>query len=606
MKKVALVFPTKILSNAFFGFILPPLGLERIAAHLEDICTIEIFDIRFEKDIIGELKKFNPEIIGVNIKTTMHAIPNYTIVSEIKKAFPNVPIVMGGLHATHCPEEALQFGDYVIRGDGELSFRDFVMVKPKEGIAGLCYKSESKIVKNALVSSAPTLNHLLPPARHLRKKKYFYGVSRLFQMDLLESSRGCTHFCTFCSPASTYPAYWRTHSPEYVLEEIKRIFAMGTHFCWLTDDQFGGNLDRLEKICDLIIEAHLPMIFFTFIRPFLGRMDLKIKMAKAGFMMISFGVESSNASQLIRYGKGQPNENNFALKVNQEFREAGIAHISNSYVFGDPMDSKETIAALGIYARSLDANTIEPLYSQPYPGTRYREELKEKGLLFDRPWTDFTEARQLVKHAEINEDELKDLRVKIWLDFLSPKKFFLQVSVPYSLYKDAKIPRLKVFLFMKRVEKSVFGCLLEDKIYSDRYAKMVHDYFHHYIQTYEASEMIVTNSLEKVLELFGLSFIKKWLDSKMVIVSVTDKKKVLASLCVHFSEGKVYSAYATTKYEAHKSALEFNIPLKLLASRMATESALAQAGFDFSIIVKNVFCLKFFRNIGLAFLPPTS
>jgi len=590
IKKVALVFPTKIRHDAFYGFVLPPLGLERIAAHLEDIALVEIFDLRFEKNIISAMKKFAPTIIGINIKTTMHAQANYRLAVHIRENFPHATIVMGGLHATHCYQEALQYSDYVIRGDGELSFRQFVEGIAPDKIAGLCYKKDDELITNPLATPAESLDLLLPPARHLRKKKYYYGAYPLFRMDLLESSRGCTHYCTFCSPAASYPACYRTHSPRYVVDEIKRIAQTGVKFCWLTDDQLGGDLPRLEQICDLLIAEKITILFFAFIRPFLGQMELKRKMAQAGFIMLSYGAESPNPSQLLRYGKNHPLVDNFIANVNREFKEAQIVHIGNSYVFGDPKDSKEAIANIGIFARQLDPNFIEPLYAQPYPGTRYREELKKEGLLLDRPWSDFTEARQLVAHPQLDEEELKKLRVKIWLDFLTPKKFFSQMNVPISLYQRAKISRIRVLLFMKRVEKIIFGCLLEDKIYRDCYRQMVYDYFHHHLPNFPKEEMDFTLAIPGILNLLGLNFIPKWFNGKTISLEIVELKNVLASFNLCFYQTKISKAYALAgNLPDEVRSIKFKIPLALLASRLATESYLLQSYFDVRIVLQTIF-----------------
>jgi AcrR family transcriptional regulator len=95
--RVALVFPTRIKSGAFYGFVLPALGLERIGAHIEDVADVELFDIRFEPDLIAKLAVFQPSIVAINIKTTMHARANYEVARQIREALPAAKLVAGGL-----------------------------------------------------------------------------------------------------------------------------------------------------------------------------------------------------------------------------------------------------------------------------------------------------------------------------------------------------------------------------------------------------------------------------------------------------------------------------------------------------------------------------
>ncbi|GEM_PF-4586885 len=605
MKKIALIYPTQILPNSFYNFILPPLGLERIAAHVEDIANVKVFDLRFETNIISALKKLSPDIIGINVKTTMHALSNYDVADTLRQNFPTTKIIMGGLHATHCYEEALDHCDYVIRGDGELSFREYVLGKNLEDISGLCYRIDGKTYCSPLKNPNKNLDVILPPARHLRNKNYYYGIKPLFKIDLLETSRGCTHICTFCSPASTYPSCYRLHSPEYVLRELRTIATREVKFCWLTDDHLGGDLDRLEKICDLIINEQFQIIFFAFIRPFLGRIELKQKMAKAGFLAISYGAESPDQAQLIRYKKGHPSDSCFIKNVNKEFRDAGIIHIGNSFVFGDPFDSLETISKIGEHARFLGASYIEPLYAQPYPGTSYREEMKEKNMLLDRPWSDFTEARLLVKHPDATEEDLRVLRIKIWLDFLSPKKFFMQLGIPLALYKRTSISRIKIILFLKRVEKVIFGCLLEDKIYQNCYEKMVNDYFKLYINKFEKEEMEFKEQLIEILNFLGLNFIKKIFKSKSLEIRINDKETSLATFIVIFNKHELTDAYAATGNRIEqKNSIVFIVPLKLLAKRLASESYLNQTLIEALIVAINLFSLSSFKNLKTIFSKP--
>ena len=118
MPRIAFVYPAYIKKDSFFGFVLPSLALERLAAAVEDIAECAIFDARFEKDLINEVARFHPDIICVNVKTTVYSKICYDAARALKSSVPGAVIVLGGLHASSCPEEALAHGDYVICGEG--------------------------------------------------------------------------------------------------------------------------------------------------------------------------------------------------------------------------------------------------------------------------------------------------------------------------------------------------------------------------------------------------------------------------------------------------------------------------------------------------------
>lgn len=570
--RVALVFPYTIEKNSFFGFVLPSLGLERLGAEVEDIAEVELFDARFESSLVNTIVRFKPDIVAISAKTTMFASVSYSVSDKLRKLLPKARLVMGGLHASSCPEEALEHVDYVVRGDGEIAFRELVMGEKLEKIRGLAYEGTDGIVLNPLGEPVINLDEFKPPARHLRKAHYHYRAAGLIEMDVLETSRGCTHACSFCSPASIYPCKYRTHSPEYLIKEIELMYSRGVRYCMLTDDHLGGDGDRVDRLCDLILDRGIRIAFFAFIRPFTEKMELKRKMVAAGFVFFSYGAESPSKAQLQRYGKGYPAAFEFISQVNEEWLQAGAKYIGNSFVFGDVKDSGEVLSELGVYARHLNPTFIEPLYSQPYPATRYREELEKEGLLLDKPWDDFTESRLLVRHPDVkDQEEMRRLRAKMWLDFFSPRKAAGICRAPLYFHYHIGLPVLTVLRYMKACDYIVFGCLLEKKPYADLHIQMVSDYFHKHLPTFEEREMQLDDMcpyFDKFADMVHLGWLKRLLGEREVAVSVFDGTKEVGSLKLsllkgHIEKAEVYSGKPPVISGRKMSRI--NIPLYLLA-----------------------------------------
>lgn len=609
--RVAFVYPTKIKKDSFFGFLLPSMALERLAAAVEDVAECELFDARFENDLIGEIVRFKPDIVCVNVKTTLYSRQSYEAADSIKKMVPGAVTVLGGLHASSCPEEALGHGDFVITGEGENSLREFVLGAAKEKIGGLVYKSGGKTVINKKNDPPAVMDSLKPPARHLRKPHYVYSAAGLIKMDLLETSRGCTHYCSFCSPASVYPSKYRAHSPEYVFEEIKKLADSGVKYCMLTDDHFGGDPARVEKICDYIIESGIKIAFFCFIRPFTGNIELKKKMVKAGFVMLSYGAESPDPAQLARYNKGFGESAGFIKKTNAEWLAAGACYVGNSFVFGDADDSKDVIASLGAFARSLDPTYIEPLYSQPFPATRYRETLKERGLLLeDRGWDYFTEGRLLIRHPQLSEAELKKLRAAMWVNFFSPRKAAGVFRVPLYFYRTLKIPLRSVLKYMKACDYSVFGCILEDKFYKDLHYDMIDDYFRRAFKEFEPQELDMTENFDAFTDMLMLGPLKRLLENHDIVINVADgPKTIAASLCLKIRGGKILIARAAPGEQkslyGHGRRFErtdFNAPLFLLKPAMAGEKNAIKNLALISLIIYNALFSNFFLKLSKALI----
>jgi radical SAM superfamily enzyme YgiQ (UPF0313 family) len=544
--RVLLVFSTPIKPNSFFGFLLPPLGLERIAAELEDIAEVLLLDLRFDADRYLELaEQFQPDWIGINVKTTLYASHSYRTADRLRARFPRATFVFGGLHASSLPEEPLKNGDITVIGDGEEAFRELVSGRTLEEVAGIVYKNhEGRFVKTAPRTLLADIDRLKPPARHLRRPGYKYAAAGLITMDLLETSRGCSQFCPFCSPAVFHKGTWRAHSPEYVLEEVKRLDRLGAKYVMLTDDHFSGDLDRAKRISELIIDSGIKIGFFCFLRPFLGRMDVKTAMVKAGFVMLSYGAESPNPEQLKKFGKGFHDPVEFVKTVNREWHEAGARYIGNSFVFGDPGETAADLQRLGDYARELDPTYIEPLYSQPYPGTRYRETLLNKGQLRPHGWDQFTESRLIVKHPHLDEHQIRDLRVRMWLRFFSPRKISGAFRVPLYFRNVLGLPLRTVLKYMKACDYSVFGSILEDKFYFHRRREMVREYLREHINTFPPEERDMTPFSDEFTTMLGLAPLKKWLGDTTLGIEITDGGRTLTRFHLIFAQGRLQKVWA--------------------------------------------------------------
>ncbi len=597
--RVALVFPVRTSADSFFGFVMPSLGLERLGAAVEDLADVELFDARFEQDVVAAVAATRPDVVAINVKTTMRCREAYGVAERLRAALPRARFVMGGLHATSAPQEALAFADYVVRGEGEDAFRRLLLGEDPAGIPGLAWQGPSGPVLNPMGVPDKDLDLLRPPARHLRKAHYRYvAAGGEFPVDLLETSRGCTHACSFCSPGSVYPHNYRVHSPEYVLEELRRLDYAGVKFVMVTDDQLGGHLARIDRLCDLILASGIKMAFFTFIRAFEGHLELKRKMVRAGFVMVSYGAENPSKEQLRRYGKGYPTDSGtFLRQVNREWLEAGACYVGNSYVFGDVRDGAETLGSLGAYARRLDATYIEPIYAQPYPNTKYRAELEAEGLLLGRDWTDYTEGRLLVAHPELDEEQLRRLRARMWVDFFSPRKAAAgALMVPLYFHRELGIGLTAVLRYMRATAYSLGGCILEEKFYADLHVEMVHDWFRRALPTFEPEELEMSAHVDEFSEMLGLGPLKRLLGDTDLVLEVLDGRTVLASIVLAIAGGRVARAHVVVGPAPRRAGVkQLRLPLALgrLAEAIGAPGAVRRGWATAGL----------FANLGLADLP---
>ena len=174
-----------------------------------------------DSGILNKLKKFisqlDPLYVGLSL-TSMEYHRSRELAIFLKKNFPGLPVICGGVHPTVDPESCLSFADYAMVGECEFSLVDFTNAlingEDVKEVSNLCYIEDGKMKKNPL---APAIKELddLPIFDHIPKLSYIqrkdadiYEINReiyhkegRFQGRTYEmlSSRGCAFSCTYCT-----------------------------------------------------------------------------------------------------------------------------------------------------------------------------------------------------------------------------------------------------------------------------------------------------------------------------------------------------------------------------------------------------------------------
>ncbi len=409
------------MPDTFIGFsiasTLPNLGLASIAANCDSTqAEVRVFDlVTKRKTVIPSLKKvldqFKPEIVGLNCMTfqyfTARGISKW-IKTEYDK---NITIIMGGYHPSLCFNEICAtipgaenakdddfellksnpFCDFVVRGEGEVTFREFIAHfrtdRDYSGILGLSWRD----TKGNFVHNAPRecldLDSLKLPDRSVRYYSHRYHIAG-WPADVVETSRGCNNKCKFCSIRQMYGENTgiRYYKLERVIEDIENCVKFGALSILFIDDHITQNTERLEKLCDMIIEEkkkkRLPKIleFHTQASAagLLSRPKLIEKMGKAGFNIIFFGIENISKANLKFFKKSIP-----ILRLKELVQRLHKANMISfgGFILGNPNDHLEDLERNLIFARYLNLDFPAFQVLTPFPKTEIREEIRQAGLL---------------------------------------------------------------------------------------------------------------------------------------------------------------------------------------------------------------------------------
>lgn len=354
----------------------PPIGLIYIAAVLEKhghkpyVIDANMMALKNEK-IIEKISSFNPEMIGIsaNIINSRAAIE---LCYEIRKRFKKIKIVCGGTMPTTLPGKFLKFSDIVVRGEGEKTMLELVNRKPLSKIDGISYKINNRIVhtKSRKLLSEKELNELPFPAYNLMEPDIRLYKSRARKTPSIPiiTSRGCPFNCIFCNK-NIFGHAFRARYPENVIKEIDwLVHNYGARQIDILDDNFTLDLDRAEKICDLIIKKSY-RIFINCqngIRADRITNKLAYKMKKAGVFKVGMGIESGNLYIQKKIRK------NLKLKDVERaitlFKKHKIL-VHGLFMLGLPGDNPDTMQDTVDFALKADPNIAIFNITIPFPGT---------------------------------------------------------------------------------------------------------------------------------------------------------------------------------------------------------------------------------------------
>ncbi len=339
-------------------YSLPPLQLPTIAALTPPHVQVQIVDDRHERiDYDGEV-----DLVGITCMTET-AGRAYDIADEFRRR--GIPVILGGLHATLMPGEALQHADSVFCGE---------VYGVWESVIRDCERGQLKRIYRNL--QPPDLSNILPPRLDLLPKhRRYFLMGRL-----INATRGCYQRCTFCSTKEFWNGTMRFRPVQEVVDEIRRS---GKKFQIFVDDDIGGN----KKYARELFQALKPLKIFwasqTRISLCLDKSLIALA-GESGCFALFTGFESISPETLKEMQKWQ--------NLGKEYEEAidnchrnGIC-LEAGIVFGFDSDDRGTFERTleFILKSKLDSVNVNILH--PIPGTPIFEQLEQEGRILTHDW----------------------------------------------------------------------------------------------------------------------------------------------------------------------------------------------------------------------------
>lgn len=447
--RVCLINPPRIQPKAWGKpNVFPPIAMASVAAVLEKTQDVSIIDSPTEgwnnllemdetkyrvglsnETIAQRLSDWNPNVVIIEIPFSGWSITAFEVASIVKKVNIDITVILFGLHPSSRPEDCLKNSavDFVVIGEPEVTISELIEALEKkktdyEEINGLGFKKDGKTVLTSKRSYIENLDALPLPARHLLPMKVYTQAVKQNPLrgeinkpyTIVITSRGCPYNCVFCTHSIVWGKKWRPRSPKNVVDEVEHVIkTYGIKQIDFADDNMTFDVQRMEQICDLIIERGLRFEWFTpnGIRADTLNEVLLLKMKKSGCKKIRVAPESG----VQRVVNKIANKNLDLKKVEEAIvtaKKVGIK-VGVFFVMGLIGETKADIEETIRYAyklRSLGAESFVFSIAMPLYGTKFFEQAKAGGYIKEG-FCDYALAatEPLVETPEFTAAELSEL-----------------------------------------------------------------------------------------------------------------------------------------------------------------------------------------------------
>ncbi|RLG22105.1 radical SAM protein [Methanosarcinales archaeon] len=443
MRVLLLNSPT-VLPDFDFIARIPNLAIISIAGNIDDVCDVKVADLQAVKNWRSFTQKILssvcPDIVGIS--SMSFQIEDAFEIAHISKEY-GAKVVMGGYHPTLLPEHVLANPDvdFVVRGEGEKTFRELIISLEKSpeklnSIPGISYRKNGEIVHNPR-RPLLDLEKLEMPNRDVRLVKgKFYVYTK--KVDVVETTRGCTNACKFCSILRMYGKSFRKFPLERVVKDIIDCEEHGAEGIVFSDDNINLEPNRLWEICDAIIESGLDHLHYYTQASVKGiTPELAERMAEAGFKSVFLGIENVLKRDLEYFSKNsEPDEAQTAVKA---LKDNDII-VSGGLILGAPDDTREDLWTNFKLAKLMGVDVPIFYISTPYPRTKLREELLDEGLVVNED--DYSKYDGLTANIRTHHLSAEQLQYETWkmyakyYDFEWARTTTIRKHYPLWIYKS--------------------------------------------------------------------------------------------------------------------------------------------------------------------------
>ncbi|MEJ2038393.1 MAG: radical SAM protein [Desulfosarcinaceae bacterium] len=399
MTKILLISPVsqnRILGEDFF-FKLPTLALPTVAAYTPPGCDVRMVDERVQTlDFDAEA-----DLVGITAMTAL-APRAYGIADAFRKRGKKV--VLGGMHPSALPEEALQHCDAVVVGEGENVWPELVN-DFKQGRLKRIYRAETLF----------DVSKTIPPRWDIIDKNLYTPV------DFIETTRGCPFACNFCAVTNFFGGKYRTKSLDLIEKMVSQVKTTEKRLAlknmvFFVDDNIVGSRRHCKELLKMVKMYNIQWVGQASVTVTRDEEILKL-MSETRCLGLLIGLESLSEQALDNAGK-RVNRPADYIKAVDKLHQYGIG-VKASFIVGFDADDIHTFDNFARFVFKSNMDSVYFSIMTPYPGTKLFTQMESEGRILHRNWEKYDTAHVVFQPARMTPEQLQQGYFRLYKKALS-------------------------------------------------------------------------------------------------------------------------------------------------------------------------------------------
>ena len=433
MQILLLSMPDSFEHTPTLAIRMPNGALSSLAGNVDPHHRVTIADLVLVQSSVRRtverlMHDLQPDLVGLSVMT-FQRVTARRIISLIRSIKPDVRVIVGGYDPSLAPEAWTHpdLGvDFIVRGEGEMTFRELLRAldhrTPLSEVAGLWFREPGGGFRRNPPRPAASVEEgmIRPPNRGARVLSGYTMLGR--GIDVVETSRGCTFDCSFCSIIEMRGRNFHRFPLARVIDDIRDARARGARAIFFVDDNITLDVGRFQALCHAIVEAGLNDVDYLvqgMTAPFAAHgAELAPLMKKAGFRYVFLGIENILEDDLafLKAGAKNSQRQNGRRIGNATTAAVDILHrhgmvVVGGLIVGNPDDTAEAIEANLAFARKyIDWPYIQ--HPTPYPGTPMTRDFVERGLVVNPRVEEYDGTTAVTRSVHLAAEDIEFMRWK--------------------------------------------------------------------------------------------------------------------------------------------------------------------------------------------------